>query len=82
MRFAGGSFELGHDLVEEVVDLPHLVAAEGGLEAGLLDRFGGEGRLVVRALGGRAGAEAVQVVGSAFEETADIATLVPSDDPW
>jgi hypothetical protein len=79
--FAGGAFELGDDPVEEVVDLLHLVAAEGGLEAGLLDGFRGEGGLVARGVGGGAVAEAVQVVGGPFEQAADLASLVPSDDP-
>jgi plastocyanin len=77
----GGAFQLDHELVEELVDLVHLVAAEGGLEAGLLDLLGGEGQLVVRAVGGDAVAQAGQVGGGPFEQAADLATLVPTDDP-
>jgi hypothetical protein len=77
----GGAFELDHELVEELVDLVHLVAADGGLEADLLDLLGGERRLVVRAGGGGAVAEAGQVLGGPFEEAADLAGAVAADDP-
>jgi hypothetical protein len=76
----GGAFELGNELVEELVDLVHLVAAEGGLEPGLLDLSGGEGELVVGAGGDDAIAQAGQVGGGSFEEPADLAPLVPADD--
>jgi hypothetical protein len=76
----GGAFELGDELVEELVDLIHLVAAESWLEPGLLDLFGGEGRLVVGA-GGETVAQAGQVAGGPFEQPADLAPLVPADDP-
>jgi hypothetical protein len=76
----GGAFELGDELVEELVDLVHLVAAEGRLEPDLLDLFWGEGGLVVGA-GGEAVAHAGQVGGGTFEQPADLAPLVPTDDP-
>jgi hypothetical protein len=78
---AGGALELDHELVEELVDLVHLVAAEGGLEADLLDLLGGEGWLVVGAVGRRAVAQAGQVVGGALEQAADLAAVVAADDP-
>jgi hypothetical protein len=77
----GGAFQLGHELVEELVDLVHLVAAEGGLEADLLDLLGGEERPVVGAVRRRAVAQAGQVVGGALEQAADLATAVAADDP-
>jgi hypothetical protein len=77
----GGAFELGHELVEELVDLVHLVAADGGLEPGLLDLFGSERELVVRAAGGQAVAQTGQVGGGPFEQAADLAPLVPANDP-
>jgi hypothetical protein len=76
----GGAFELGDELVEELVNLVHLVAAESWLEPGLLDRFGGEGELVVGP-GGEAVAQAGQVSRGPFEQPADLAPLVPTDDP-
>jgi hypothetical protein len=77
----GGALELDHEQVEELVDLVHLVAAEGGLEAGLLHLFGGEGELLAGVAGGQAVAQADQVGGGPFEQAADLATLVPADDP-
>jgi hypothetical protein len=77
----GGLLELGHDLVEEPVDLVHLVAAKGRLEPRLLDLFGGEGELVARAAGAEAVAQTGQVGGGPFEQAADLAPLVPTNDP-
>src|SRR4030095_10624546 len=62
----GGAFELDHELVEELVDLVHLVAADGGLEAGLLDLLGGEGGPGVGAGGGGAVAGADEGARGAF----------------
>jgi hypothetical protein len=78
---AGGALELDHELVEELVDLVHLVAAEGGLEADLLDLLGGERGLVVGAVRGGAVTQAGQVVGGALEQAADLAAAVAADDP-
>ena len=72
----GGAFELGHELVEELVDLVHLVAADGGLEADLLDLLGGEEGLVVGAV-----AEADEVGGGPFQQAADLAGAVAAHDP-
>jgi len=77
----GGLLELGHDLVEEPVDLVHLVATEGGLEPRLLDLFGGEGELVARAAGAKAVTQTGQVGGGPFEQAANLAPLVPTNDP-
>jgi hypothetical protein len=77
----GGAFELDHQLVEELVDLVHLVAGEGRLEADLLDLLGSEGRLVVGAGGDGAVAQADQVGGDPFQQAADLARAVPADDP-
>jgi plastocyanin len=77
----GGLLELGHDLVEEPVDLVHLVATEGGLEPRLLDLFGGEGELVAGAAGAKAVAQTGQVGGGPFEQAANLAPLVPTNDP-
>jgi hypothetical protein len=77
---AGGALELDHELVEELVNLVHLVAAEGGLEANLLDLLGGERRLVVGAVGG-AVTQAGQVVGGALQQASDLAAAVAADDP-
>jgi hypothetical protein len=81
MGFAGDAFELGDELVEELVHLVHLVAAEGRLEPDLLDLGGGEGRLVVRAGGGQAVAEPGQVGGGPFQQLADVAPPVAAHDP-
>jgi plastocyanin len=75
-----GALELGHELVEELVDLVHLVAAEGGLEPDPLDLLGSEGGQVVAAGGGGAVAEADQVLGGPFQEAADLAGAVAADD--
>jgi hypothetical protein len=75
----GDAFELDHELVEELVDLVHLVAADGGLEADLLDLLGGEGRLVVG--DGGAVAEAGEVGGGPFQQAADLAGAVAAHDP-
>ena len=77
----GGLLELGHDLVEEPVDLVHLVTTEGGLEPRLLDLFGGEGELVARAAGAQAVTQTGQVGGGPFEQAANLAPLVPTNDP-
>jgi hypothetical protein len=77
----GGLLELGHDLVEEPVDLVHLVATEGGLEPRLLDLFGGEEELVAGAAGAKAVAQTGQVGGGPFEQAANLAPLVPTNDP-
>jgi hypothetical protein len=77
----GGAFELDHELVEVLVDLVHLVAADGGLEAGLLDLLGGEGGPVVGAGGGGTVAEADEVAGDPFQQAADLARAVAAHDP-
>jgi len=77
---AGGAFELDHELVEELVDLVHLVAADGGLEADVLDLLGGQRGRVVGPGAGRAVVEAGQVLGGPFQETADLAGAVAADD--
>jgi hypothetical protein len=76
-----GAFELDHEPVEELVDLVHLVAADGGLEADLLDLLLGEGRPVVGASGVGAVAEAGQVGGGPLQQAADLARAVAADDP-
>jgi hypothetical protein len=73
--------ELDHELVEELVDLVHLVAAEGRLEPDLLDLLGGERRLVVRPGRDRAVAEADQVGGGPLQQPAHLAPPVAADDP-
>jgi hypothetical protein len=77
----GGPFQLDHELVEELVDLVHLVAAKGGLEPDLLDLLGGEGRLVAGAGGDRAVAQAGQVGGGPFQQLAHLTPPVPAHDP-
>jgi len=77
----GGAFELDHELVEELVDLVHLVAADGRLEADLLDLLRGERGVVLGAGGGGAVAETDQVGGDPFQEAADLAAAVAADDP-
>jgi hypothetical protein len=77
----GDAFELDHQLVEELVDLVHLVAADGGLEADLLDLPGGERRLVVGPGGGGAVPEAGEVGGGPFQQAADLAGAVAAHDP-
>jgi hypothetical protein len=77
----GGAFELGDELVEELVDLVHLVAADGRLEADLLDLLRGERGVVVGAGGVRAVAEADEVGGDPLQEAADLAGAVTADDP-
>jgi hypothetical protein len=78
---AGDPFQLGHDVVQERVDLVHLVAAEGRLEPGLLDLLGGEGRLVVGALGGRAVSQPGQVGGGPLQQPPHLAPPVAAHDP-
>jgi hypothetical protein len=72
--------QLGHDLVQELVDLVHVVAAPAAVEGLLLDRLRREQRRIRRRALPKMLLEARCVVGDPSEEVVDLVHAVTASD--